>query len=454
MSVKRKQVDMLNGSLIDKIVLFALPLAASSVLQQLFNAADLAVVGRFASSTAMAAVGSNSSLISLLLSLFMGLSLGSNVLIATYIGRGHKEEINAAVHSTIAIALVCGMIVLLLGLLLARPLLLLMNAPKDVIDLAALYLRIYFFAVPFIMIYNFGSAILRSKGDSKRPLIAMTISGILNVGLNLLLVIVFHLHVIGVAVATVASNVLSAALVLYFLMHEEEDFRLSLKKIRVRKEDLSMTLRVGLPAGLQGMVFSLSNVVIQSSVNSFGSLAVAGNTAAQNFDFIDFCMINAFVQAGVTFTSQNFAAKKFDRCRKVFRIVFGLGIGCGVVICSLIFLLRNHMILLFTKDPAVIEYAMIRILCTGAPHFLIGTYEIPGGCLRGMGKSIIPMIISIVGTCAFRLIWVFTVVSTHHEFSTLCLVYPISWLLTGIVMMSAYLFTRKKLFTELSAEQT
>ena len=262
MSVKRKQVDMLNGSLIDKIVLFALPLAASSVLQQLFNAADLAVVGRFASSTAMAAVGSNSSLISLLLSLFMGLSLGSNVLIATYIGRGHKEEINAAVHSTIAIALVCGMIVLLLGLFLARPLLLLMNAPKDVIDLAALYLRIYFFAVPFIMIYNFGSAILRSKGDSKRPLIAMTISGILNVGLNLLLVIVFHLHVIGVAVATVASNVLSAALVLYFLMHEEEDFRLSLKKIRVRKEDLSMTLRVGLPAGLQGMVFSLSNVVV------------------------------------------------------------------------------------------------------------------------------------------------------------------------------------------------
>ena len=442
---------MLNGSLVDKIVLFALPLAASSVLQQLFNAADLAVVGRFASSTAMAAVGSNTSLISLLLSLFMGLSLGSNVLIASHIGRGHREEINASVHSTIGIALVCGMIVLLLGLLLARPLLTLMSAPEDVIDLATLYLRIYFFAVPFIMIYNFGSAILRSKGDSKRPLIAMTISGVLNVGLNLLLVIVFRLHVIGVAVATVASNVLSAMLVLYFLTHEEEEFRLSLKKLRIRKEDLSMTLRVGLPAGLQGMVFSLSNVVIQSSVNSFGSIAVAGNTAAQNFDFIDFCLINAFVQAGVTFTSQNFAARKFDRCKKVFRIVFGLGIGCGIVICTTIFLFRSHLILLFTKDPAVIEFALTRMLITGAPHFLIGTYEISGGCLRGMGKSIIPMIISIVGTCAFRLIWVFTVVSANHTYSTLCLVYPISWIITGIVMITAYLVTRKKLFAELPA---
>lgn len=442
---------MLNGSLVDKIVLFALPLAASSVLQQLFNAADLAVVGRFASSTAMAAVGSNSSLVSLLLSLFMGLSLGSNVLIASYIGRGHREEVNAAVHSTIGIALSCGMIVLLLGLLLAKPLLRLMSAPEDVIELAALYLRIYFFAVPFIMIYNFGSAILRSKGDSKRPLIAMVISGVLNVGLNLLLVIVFKLHVIGVAVATVASNIVSAGLVWYFLAHEEEDFRLSLKKIRIRKEDLMTTLRVGLPAGFQGTVFSLSNVVIQSSVNSFGSIAVAGNTAAQNFDFLDFCVINAFVQAGVTFTSQNFAARKFDRCKKVFRIVFGLGIGCGVVICGLIQLFKGNLITLFTEDPAVIEYAMIRLLISTGPHFLIGTYEISGGCLRGMGKSLTPMIIAIVGTCAFRLIWVFAVISRYHTYRMLCLVYPISWVITGAVMITAYLVTRRKLFAELPA---
>ena len=449
MSAKRNQIDMLNGPLAGKIITFALPLAASSVLQQLFNAADLAVVGRFASSTAMAAVGSNTSLISLLLSLFMGLSLGSNVLIATLIGRGHREEVNDAVHSTIGIALICGCIIFVLGMLLARPLLQLMGAPQDVIDLATLYLRIYFFAVPFIMIYNFGSAILRSKGDSKRPLIAMTISGVLNVLLNLLLVIVFRLHVIGVAVATVASNVLSAALVWYFLAHEEDDFRLSVKKIRIRKEDLSMTLRVGLPAGLQGTVFSLSNVVIQSSVNSFGSIAVAGNTAAQNFDFIDFCVINAFVQAGVTFTSQNFAARKFDRCKKVFLVVFGLGIGTGIVICALIQLFKGQLIQLFTTDPAVIEFAMTRLLLTASVHFLIGTYEISGGCLRGMGKSITPMLISILGTCAFRLIWVFTVVAVRHEYSTLMLVYPISWVITGIVMSSAYLITRKKLFNEM-----
>ena len=450
MRSKRNQIDMLNGSLLDKIVLFALPLAATSVLQQLFNAADLAVVGRFASSTAMAAVGSNSSLVSLLLSLFMGLSLGSNVLIATYIGRGHREEINEAVHSTMGIALVCGMIVFCLGMFLARPLLHLMSAPEDVIDLAALYLRIYFFAVPFIMIYNFGSAVLRSKGDSKRPLIAMTIGGVLNVILNLILVIVFKLHVIGVAVATVVSNVVSAGLVWYFLAKEEDEFKLSLRKIRIRKEHLLTTLRVGLPAGLQGTVFSLSNVVIQSSVNSFGSIAVAGNTAAQNFDFIDFCVINSFVQAGVTFTSQNFAARKFDRCKKVFRIVFGVGISSGIVLCLLIMLLREQLIQLFTKDPEVIVYAMTRITTTLSVHFLIGTYEISGGCLRGMGKSVTPMLISILGTCAFRLIWVFTVVSAHHEFRTLMMVYPISWVLTGCVMTTAYLLTRRKLFTALA----
>ena len=299
---------MLNGPLAGPIILFALPLALSSMLQQLFNAADTAVVGRFASSQAMAAVGSNSSVINLVVALFVGLSVGTNVVIASLIGRGRKDAIPTAVHTAVVVALISGVLLLFVGIGIARPMLTLMNTPEDVLDLAVLYLRIYFLGMPFIMLYNFGAAILRSKGDSTRPVYALICGGVLNVLLNLLLVIVFHLHVIGVASATVTSNVVSSFLVMWFLLHEEDEFRLNPKNLQIHTRYLMQMFRIGLPAGLQGVVFSLSNTVIQSGVNSFGSSASAGSAAALNFEIIAYYIVNSFNQATVTFTSQIYAS--------------------------------------------------------------------------------------------------------------------------------------------------
>jgi len=435
---------MIEGTLLDKIVLFALPLAITSILQQLFNAADLAVVGRFASPQAMAAVGSNASVINLIISFFVGLSVGANALIAMQIGSGHKERINETVHTVITVSLIAGCSLIVIGFFVSKPLLILMAAPAEVMNLAILYLRIYFFAMPALMIYNYGSAILRSKGDSKRPLYAMILSGIINIFLNLIFVIIFHLHVIGVALATVFSNMFGAGLVLYYLMTEEESFRLSFRKLGVNKDYLLKMLQIGLPAGLQGAVFSLSNVVIQSTVNSFGADAIAGATAAANFDFISYCAMNGFAQAAVTFTSQNYGAKRYDRCKKVFRLCMGCGIGASVVVVLVLSVLRYQVIGLFTTDPAVIEYAMIRISSAFYFHYLIGTYEISGGCLRGMNRSLVPALISIFGTCVFRLIYVFTYIPTHHSFSSLFHVYPLSWLLTGAITLSVYFIVQFK----------
>ena len=442
---KKIATNMIEGSLIDKIALFALPLAISSILQQLFNAADLAVVGRFASPQAMAAVGSNSSVINLIISFFVGLTVGANAVIAMQIGQGKKEQINETVHTVIAVSLVAGFSLILIGFFISKPILILMAAPSEVLDLAILYLRIYFFAMPALMIYNYGSAVLRSKGDSKRPLYAMILSGIINILLNLLFVIVFRLHVVGVAMATVISNMFAAGLILFYLMTEEENFRLDIRRLCIKKQYLIKMMQIGLPAGLQGAVFSLSNVVIQSSVNSFGADAIAGATAAANFDFVSYCAMNGFAQAAVTFTSQNFGAKKYDRCRKVFRICMACGIGASVIVVVLLTTFRYSVIQLFTTDPAVTEFAMIRVMSEFIFHYLIGTYEISGGCLRGMNKSLSPALISIFGTCVFRLIYVFTYIPTHHTFSALFHVYPLSWIITGLITITVYLIERNKL---------
>ncbi len=440
----KNSYDMINGSLLDKIVLFALPLAISSILQQLFNAADLAVVGRFASAQAMAAVGSNASVINLIVSTFVGLAVGANAVIAMEIGSGHQEQINETVHTVITVALVAGFALIAIGFVLSGPILRLMGAPQEVMSLAILYLRIYFFAMPAIMIYNYGSAILRSKGDSKRPLFAMILSGIINVFLNLLFVVVFHLHVIGVALATVLSNVVGAGIVLFILFNEEETFRLSLKKLSIKKKYLVRMMQIGLPAGVQGAVFSLSNVVIQSTVNSFGADAIAGGTAASNFDFVSFCAMNSFAQSAVTFTSQNYGAGKHDRCKKVFWICMGCAAGSSAIIVALLTTFRYQVISLFTTDPAVIEYAMIRIMSCFVFHYLIASYEVTGGCLRGMGHSLTPTVISILGTCVFRLIYVFTYIPTHHTFESLFHVYPLSWILTGAITLTVYFVIRGK----------
>ena len=440
------ELDMTHGPLAGKIFRFAVPLALSSMLQQLFNAADLAVVGRFTNPQAMAAVGSNASVISLLVSLFIGLSIGANVVIGSLIGAGQRDRIRDAVHTVIAVSLISGVLLTVVGNLAAEPILRLMGAPENVMQLAVLYLRIYFFGMPMITLYNFASAILRSKGDSTRPFVAMVLAGVLNVGLNLVFVIVLHLHVIGVALATVLSNCLSGGLMVYYLLREDETFRLYPRRLRIDGEILRKMIRIGLPAGLQGMVFSLSNVVIQSAVNSFGSDCIAGMTAGQNFDFISYCLLNAFAQACVTFTSQNYGALNAERCRRVWRISMGLGVGIDIVFIAVLYLLRGQAIRLFTTDPEVIRYAMIRVTYAFTLHFLCGTYEITGGALRGMERSSIPALISIFGTCAARLVYVQVFFPLHRTPEMLILVYPVTWILTMIAMNTAYFIARRRAF--------
>ena len=453
MNKRTNEMDMLHGPLLGKIVLFALPLAASSVLQQLFNAADLAVVGRVTTPQAMAAVGSNGSVIGLLISLFVGMSVGASVVLGNLLGANRRDRISDAVHTVITVALAAGVLLLALGLLLAPPILRLMGAPEDVLPLAVVYLRIYFLGMPAIMVYNYGSAVLRSRGDSKRPFYALTLAGVVNVLLNLLFVIVFKLHVIGVALATVLSNCLSAGLTLYFLMTEPNEFKVDLRKLRVRREYLRGMIRIGMPAGLQGMVFSLSNVVIQSAVNSFGADCIAGMTAAQNFDFISYSVINAFAQATVTFVSQNYGARNPERCRKVLRLSMLMCLGIDVVVLGAIMLGRHSLIRIFTTDENVIEFAMVRFRYAVAVHFLCATYEVPAGALRGMNRSMVPALISVLGTCAFRLLYVFFIFPQIRSIGALLFVYPASWVLTGIAMNTAYFIVRRKAFGEMEGEK-
>lgn len=438
-------VDMLHGPLPGKIILFAIPLAASSILQQLFNAADTAVVGRFASSQAMAAVGSNSSVINLIVGLFVGLSVGANVVIASLIGQGKKREISQAVHTAVSVAFLSGVLLAAVGVTAAGPLLRLMNTPEDVIDLATLYLRIYFMGMPFLMLYNFGAAILRSKGDSKRPVYALVAAGVLNVILNLVMVIGMHLHVIGVALATVIANGFSSGLVISFLAREEGEFRLHLKKLGIRKEYLLWMIRIGLPAGIQGVVFSLSNTVIQTAINSFGSAASAGSAAALNYEIIAFYSVNAFNQATVTFTSQNYAAGKYARCKKVFRISFLCALLITAALDMFMILTRNWTLRLFTTDPEVLEFASTRLLSVLAFQWLVSTYEISGSALRGMGYSMTPAVLTVFGTCIFRIFWVTALFPMHRSFRFLLTVYPATWILTGTMVLSAYLVIRRRI---------
>lgn len=436
-------MDMLHGSLMDKILLFALPLAASSILQQLFNAVDVAVVGKYASSRALAAVGANSSIISLFVNLFVGVSMGVNVVIASYIGKKEEEGIVRAVHTTAVLAAASGFFLLVTGLLIAGPVLALMNTPGDIIEMAVLYLRIYCLGMPFIMVYNFGAAILRSMGDTRRPLYCLVISGVINTLLNLLLVIGFHLGVVGVAVATVFANGVSAGLIVYFLVHEQPPYKLKLKEISVYPMELAKSLRIGLPAGFQAMVFPLANMVIQSAVNGFGSNAVAGSTAALNYEYMTYFIINAFAQTTVTFTSQNFAAGNKERCKKV----LWQNMLAGCLICALFsftFVFGRRMFIhIFTSDAKVAEFAYIRMKHVMLMEFLTGSYEITGAALRGRGYSLTPALLTVFGTCVLRPVWVYTVCRKYHSFEILMNVYPVSWVITGIFMVSAYFIVLK-----------
>ena len=441
---KSHQIDMLHGSLLDKILIFAMPLAFSMVLQQLFNSADVAVVGRFDSPQAMAAVGSNGAAINLMVNLFVGLSIGANVVVAKYIGKNEFSKIHDAVHTSIAIALLSGVFLLIWGLTVARPLLTLMNTPADIIDLAVVYFRIYFLGTPFIMLYNFGSAILRSKGDSNRPLWSLAFGGVVNVILNLIFVIGFKLSVVGVALATVISNIVSALMILFFLIKEEPPFNFNFKSLSLKKIYAVQILKIGLPAGLQGMLFSISNVTIQTAINSLGSYASAGSAAALNFDFLTYYFVAAFTQAAVTFTSQNFSAGNFERCKKVFNLTMLAGLittGAACLICAV---WRTGILSLYTVNPEVLSYAEVRMLHAVAFLWMCNIYEIPGGALRGMGHSTLPTVIILLGCCVLRIIWVYTVFAFYKDFAVLMNVYPVSWGITSVATLIAYFYIRRK----------
>lgn len=446
-SIKKKrtgQMDMLNGPLVSKIILFALPLAASSILQQLFNAADVAVVGRFAGNQALAAVGGNSSVINLLVNLFVGFSVGANVVIARYIGEGKSEKIQQTVHTVITMALICGMILAVLGNAVARPLLQLMNTPGEVLPLATVYLKIYFGGMPFFMLYNFGSAILRSIGDTQKPLYCLIVSGIINVCLNLLLVITFRLGVVGVAVATVTANGVSAGMVLFFLAKSKGAIRLDMRKLSLNKEEMIKIVKIGAPAGLQGMVFSFSNVCIQSAINGFGTDAIAGSAAALNYEFFTYFVTSAFTQAAVTFTSQNYGARQYERCKSVWRISAALGV-LGTGILSAVFVLgRGFFLSIFAADAAAISFGAVRMLHIQVFSFMPPLYEVTGGNLRGMGYSMTPAILTMFGSCAVRVIWIYTVFAWKPTLAVLFWVYPFSWAVTIIMVVGAYFVIGRK----------
>lgn len=450
--MRTTSMDMTRGPLATRIVAYALPIAATDILHQLFNATDIAVVGRYSGKAAMAAVGANSSMINLLVCLFDGLSIGVTVVLAQAIGRGDKDGIHKGVHTAITLGFISGLLLALLGITLSRPLLVLMKAPDDVLDLAAVYLRIYFAGMPVLMLYNFTAAILRAAGDTKRPLFCLTAGGVLNVFLNLLFVIAFHLDVVGVAVATVISNTVSMVMVLHILTHEKGELRFSWKQLCLNPSLFKQMLHIGLPAGLQSMLFSISNVVIQSSINSFGSACVAGNSIGLTYEGMTNFVNNSFTNASMTFTGQNYGARKPDRCRKVYRWSLLIATGSVLVLCLLSSHYAEPMIRLFTSDETVIPYGIARIHYAQRFHFLASFYCVASGCLRGIGYSIVPSVMTIFGVCVFRLIWIATVFRAWPVYPVLAAVYPVTWGLTAIMVTSAYFVLSRKVYRRLEHE--
>lgn len=433
------EMDMCSGSLLPKILLYSLPLMLSGILQLLFNAADIVVVGRFAGNDALAAVGSTSSLINLLVNVFMGLSVGTNVMVARFYGAGQKKELEEMVHTAILTSIVSGVILIFVGLALSRPALLLMDTPENVIDQSVLYIRIYFVGMPAMMLYNFGSAVLRAVGDTRRPLYFLMIAGVINVVLNLFFVISLSMGVAGVALATIISQAVSAILVPLCLMRSESDYRVELNKLRIVKDKMLKMIQIGLPAGMQGALFSVSNVLIQSSVNSFGSIAMAGNTAAQNLEGFVYTAMNALHQTCISFTGQNYGAKQYKRMGKILLICQGCVIVVGVLMGTGVYLAGGTLLKLYSPDPEVIQYGMLRLSYICTTYALCGMMDVMVGSLRGMGYSIMPMLVSLTGACLFRIVWIMTIFKAHHSLEILYVSYPISWGLTFAAHLLCFL---------------
>ena len=435
---------MCNGSIMDKLISFSLPLMLSGILQLMFNAVDIIVVGRFSGSVALAAVGSTTALINVFTNLFIGISLGANVLAARFFAAGKEKEMSETVHTAITLALISGVIMAFVGLIFSRGALELMDTPEDVIGQSTLYMKIYFLGMPFFMLYNYGAAILRAVGDTKRPLIFLIISGVVNAGLNMILVIVFHLDVEGVAIATVISQLISCVLVLRCLYRSQTSYQLRFSKLKINTAYLKQIFQVGIPAGIQSTVINFSNALLQSSVNSFGSIAMAGYTAANNIFGFLYMSVNSVTQACMSFTSQNYGVRKYKRMDKVLidciiiSVVTALTLGCSA------YFFGPELLKIYTKDSEVIQCGMEIMAYTTVPYFLCGIMDLFPGALRGMGHSAVPMILSVIGTVGTRIVWIFGIFPNHRSLSVLFISYPASWILTIVMQVICFYFVRRK----------
>lgn len=443
-SMLKRDVDMLHSPLIPSVLMFSLPLMVSGILQILFNAADMVVVGRFVGPTALAAVGSTGSLTALFTNLFLGLSVGTGVVVARAFGSGDRDAVEKGVHTSIAVSALGGVFVAVLGIIGARAMLKLMGSPDDVIDQATLYLRVYFVGMPFIMVYNFASAILRSVGDSQRPTFYLTIGGIANVIMNLVTVIVFHMGVAGVAIATAISQVIACVLTLINLLHTDRVVRFNPKKLSIDLPTTIELIKIGLPAGLQSTLFAISNVLIQSAVNSFQSTVMAGNSAAGNIDNFAYTLNNAMYQSAITFCSQNIGAKQYNRIRPIARTCLGLNFVLGGIMCALILVFNAPLLSFYTNDAEVVRYGILRMSIVTSFIPVCGMMDCMVGIMRGMGYSVVPMFVSLAGACLFRVIWILTIFQHFHTLEILYASYPISWVLTLSVHFLCYWITLHK----------
>ena len=445
MKKNKYEIDMCNGTIMDKLISFSLPLMVSGILQLMFNAVDIIVVGRFSGSQALAAVGSTTALINVFINLFMGISLGANVLAARYYAAGRDREMSETVHTSIMLALISGVVMAFVGVFFAKGALELMDTPADVIDQSALYMRIYFMGMPFFMLYNYGAAILRAVGDTKRPLYFLIVSGVINAGLNMFLVIVFSLGVAGVAIATVVSQAISCVLVLRCLYKSEGSYQLRVSKLCLKKDYIIPIFQVGIPAGIQSTVINFSNVLLQSSVNSFGSIAMAGNTASQNIEGFVYTSMNALYQTNLSFTSQNIGAEKYTRIKKILATCQGVVVTVGLVLGFAAYLGGPWLLQIYSEDADVISYGLLRmsIICT--TYFLCGVMDTMVGSIRGLGYSILPTLVSLTGACGLRVIWIFTIFAAQRSLAILYLSYPISWAVTATAHMICFWRAAKKL---------
>ena len=443
MKNNKYEIDMCNGTLMDKLISFSLPLMLSGILQLLFNAVDIIVVGRFTGSQALAAVGSTTALINIFTNLFIGISLGANVLAARFYASGKEKEMSETVHTSITLALISGLVMALAGVLLARFALNLMGTPNDVIDQSVLYMRIYFLGMPFFMLYNYGAAILRAVGDTKRPLFFLVISGMTNAVLNLVLVIVFHMGVAGVAIGTIVSQLISSILVLSCLYTSNTSYRLYFSKLGIKTQYLKQIFQVGIPAGIQSTVINLSNALLQSSVNSFGSVAMAGYTAANNIFGFLYMSVNAVTQSCMSFTSQNYGVKKLKRMDRVLLDCMILSVGVTLTLGCGAYFFGPELLKIYTSDADVIRCGVEVLAFTTVPYFCCGIMDLLPGALRGMGYSGVPMILSIIGTVGTRIVWIFGLFPAHRSLSFLFISYPVSWILTILMQAVCFCFVRK-----------